>query len=134
MKLSLAVFLTKKNYRLENPLKGIPHDKLWEDALSFAKEFDLQEDSELIAKGALVAQDPKRFELLPQLTEDDKEAIRREKTHKLHQTRELWLLVACCSVGAVVQGMDETVCIFLHAVYCLTTRRSSMVPNFSIQK
>lgn len=95
--------------RLENPLKGIPHDKLWEDATAFAHEYGLEEDAESIAKGALVAQDPKRFEMLSQLTDDDKEAFRRESTHKLHQTRELWLLVACCSVGAVVQGMDETV-------------------------
>ncbi|TIA90860.1 hypothetical protein E3P92_02372 [Wallemia ichthyophaga] len=95
--------------KLENPLKGIPHDKLYEDATAFAHEYGLGDDAEKIAKGALVAQDPKRLEMLSQLTDDDKEAFRRESTHKLHQTRELWLLVACCSVGAVVQGMDETV-------------------------
>ncbi|KAI3606087.1 mfs sugar transporter, partial [Moniliophthora roreri] len=60
-------------------------------------------------KGALVAQDPTAFESLSILTEEDKELLRRETTHKWSHPRTLYYLVVVCSMAAAVQGMDEAV-------------------------
>lgn len=47
------------------------------------------------------------FESLDQLDEADKEALRREVTHKWHQPRELYYMVALCSMAACVQGVGS---------------------------
>ncbi|KAG8730058.1 hypothetical protein FRC12_020539 [Ceratobasidium sp. 428] len=46
------------NAKLANPLAGIPHAKLEEQALAFAHSHGLSAEADLIRKGALVAQDP----------------------------------------------------------------------------
>lgn len=75
----------------------------------FAKQHGLDEFSEDFSKGALVAQNPEAFESLPLLDEEDRTALRREFTHRWDQPRELYYLVATCSMAAAVQGMDESV-------------------------
>lgn len=47
---------------------------------SFVKEKGFEEKLELFQKGALVAQNPKDFENMTELTEVEKEVIRRETT------------------------------------------------------
>ena len=69
----------------------------------FAKEKDLEDVSDLLKKGALVAQDPTAFETFEELDEDEKVALRREITHKWSQTRILYLTIILCSIGASVQ-------------------------------
>lgn len=66
------------------------------------------EDVELFQKGALIGQAPAKFESLTELNEEDKNHIRREKTHKWHQPRALIVTVILASVGAAVQGWDQT--------------------------
>ncbi|EKM57086.1 uncharacterized protein PHACADRAFT_160624 [Phanerochaete carnosa HHB-10118-sp] len=95
--------------KLVNPLQGIPHDELMENAANFAKTYGLEHLTAEFQKGALVAQDPGAFETLPQLTEDDKATLRREITHRWHQPAQLYYLVIMCSLAAAVQGMDEAV-------------------------
>ncbi|KAK1229186.1 hypothetical protein PQX77_007758 [Marasmius sp. AFHP31] len=97
------------NAKLANPLAGIPRNELVEQAKAFAQKFDLEDLSEYIQKGALVAQDPTAFEELTELDEADKEALRREVTHKWSQPKTLYYLVVLCSMAACVQGMDEAV-------------------------
>ncbi|KAJ8468921.1 hypothetical protein ONZ45_g17067 [Pleurotus djamor] len=97
------------NAKLANPLAGIPHEQLMDDAEAFAKSHGLAELSDVFRKAALVAQDPLAFESLPQLSEEDKECLRRELTHRWDQPKMLYYLVVLCSVAAAVQGMDETV-------------------------
>ncbi|KAG9082456.1 hypothetical protein FS749_006833 [Ceratobasidium sp. UAMH 11750] len=97
------------NAKLSNPLAGIPHAKLEEQALAFAHSHGLSAEADLIRKGALVAQDPLGFDALHQLTDSDKAELRREQTHRWDQPRTLYYLVALCSMAAAVQGMDETV-------------------------
>ncbi|KAL0956130.1 hypothetical protein HGRIS_002296 [Hohenbuehelia grisea] len=97
------------NAKLANPLAGIPHDQLMDDAEAFAKKHGLGELSHVFRKAALVAQDPLGFESLEQLDEDDKACLRREITHRWDQPKMLYYLVILCSVAAAVQGMDETV-------------------------
>ena len=57
----------------------------------------------LLKKGALVAQDPPSFEMIEELDEDDRVALRREITHKWSQPRVLYLTIILCSIGAAVQ-------------------------------
>ncbi|SJL08512.1 uncharacterized protein ARMOST_11876 [Armillaria ostoyae] len=42
------------------------------------------------------------------LDEADREAIRREKTHKWSQPKDLYMTVIICSLAAAVQGWDQT--------------------------
>jgi len=66
--------------RIQNPLHGIPRDVLMKQVESFTKEKGLEDKVDLFKKGALLAQSPKDFESFAELTEDDKEVIRRETT------------------------------------------------------
>ncbi|KAI0768833.1 hypothetical protein BD413DRAFT_96037 [Trametes elegans] len=95
--------------KLANPLTGIPHDQLMEDAAAFAKKHGLDHLEQEFRKGALVAQDPTAFESLTQLDEEDKAVLRRELTHRWDQPWQLYFLVILCSLSAAVQGMDESV-------------------------
>ncbi|KAJ8696572.1 hypothetical protein PTI98_006432 [Pleurotus ostreatus] len=97
------------NAKLANPLEGIPQEQVMDDAEAFAKKYGLGELSDVFRKAALVAQDPLGFETLPHLTDEDRDCLRREVTHRWDQPKMLYYLVILCSVAAAVQGMDETV-------------------------
>ncbi len=94
------------NAKLANPLEGIPQEQLMDDAEAFAKKYGLGELSDVFRKAALVAQDPLGFESLPQLSDEDKECLRREVTHRWDQPKMLYYLVILCSVAAAVQGVS----------------------------
>ncbi|KAK0457042.1 uncharacterized protein EV420DRAFT_1480918 [Desarmillaria tabescens] len=96
------------NARIQNPLYGIPQDKLLAQVEEFTKEKGFDEYTETFKKGALLAQHPGQFETLPLLDETDREAIRREKTHKWSQPKDLYMTVIICSLAAAVQGWDQT--------------------------
>ncbi|KAJ7594732.1 hypothetical protein C8J56DRAFT_927508 [Mycena floridula] len=96
------------NARIQNPLHGIPKEKLFQQVEQFTREKGLEEHTTLFKKGALLAQSPKAFEELVELDEADKAAIRRETTHKWSQTKSLYLTVVLCSLAAAVQGWDQT--------------------------
>ena len=97
------------NLKLANPLAGISQDQLLRDGAAFAHRYNLGHLEKEFAKGAVIAQDPLRFELLTILDETDKEILRHEQNNKWSQPKDLYMLVVMCSVCAAVQGMDETV-------------------------
>ncbi|KAL5344005.1 hypothetical protein BJX70DRAFT_6140 [Aspergillus crustosus] len=92
----------------ENPLAGVPREQLLDDVDKFCYKFGLVEHIELFRKGALISQNPAAAETLPELTEDEREALRRETTHKWSQPWQLYFMAGMCSMAAAVQGMDET--------------------------
>ncbi|KAL4963467.1 sugar porter family MFS transporter [Aspergillus stella-maris] len=98
----------KLNKIFENPLAGVPRDVLFDDVDLFCQRNGLSEHKELFRKGALISQNPAVAESLPELTEDEKEALRRETTHKWSQPWMLFFMATMCSMAAAVQGMDET--------------------------
>ena len=55
-----------------------------------------------------MAKDPPAFESVEGLTEDEKEAIRNEVLHKWRQPKQLFFTIILCSIGAAVQGWDQT--------------------------
>ena len=73
------------NAALKNPLAGMSKEELIADVEEFAAERGLMDEVEYLKKGALVAQNPKQFEFIDELTEDEKETLRRETTHRWSQ-------------------------------------------------
>ncbi|AEO67862.1 0aee102a-6c78-4519-849c-70092b746bbd [Thermothielavioides terrestris] len=97
--------------RIKNPLEGIPRDELMSRVDAFAQEKGLTEHVALLRKGALVAQDPNAFEDItgPEaLDEEEKEVLRNEIQHKWRLPLRLYLTIFTCSIGAAVQGWDQT--------------------------
>lgn len=68
----------------------------------------MQDMVPLLKKGALVAQDPPGFEHIPELDEVERDALRNEVLHKWRQPGALYFTVILCSIGAAVQGWDQT--------------------------
>jgi len=95
-------------YRIQNPLAGIPRDTLFRNVQDFANEANMTDKVALLQKGALVAQDPPAFEQVAELDEVERDALRNEVLHKWRQPRSLYFTVILCSVGAAVQGWDQT--------------------------
>ncbi|KAJ9241721.1 hypothetical protein DTO169E5_3465 [Paecilomyces variotii] len=92
----------------ENPLAGVPRERLFEDVEKFCKQFGLEEHVETFKKGALVSQNPSGAQDLVELSQEEKEFLRREHTNKWSQPWQLYFMAAMCSLAAAVQGMDET--------------------------
>ncbi|KXN90183.1 Putative polyol transporter 1 [Leucoagaricus sp. SymC.cos] len=101
-------FVNNLSARIQNPLHGIPKEKLLSQVEDFAREKGMEDITTLLQKGALIAQNPSQFESMPELDEEDKVIIRRETTHKWSQPRDLYYTVILCSIAAAVQGWDQT--------------------------
>ncbi|KAJ5913736.1 hypothetical protein N7504_002619 [Penicillium tannophilum] len=96
------------NARILNPLAGVSKNDLFDRVLRFCQEYGFQDHVETFQKGALVAQNQKGFEDLPELTEEDKYHLKRETTHKWHLPKALYFSIALCSLGSAIQGWDNT--------------------------
>lgn len=77
------------------------------DVERFANQHGLSEHTDLLKKGALVAQDPANYENMD-LLEDEKAALRKEVTKKWSHPKLLYITIIVCSIGAAVQGWDQT--------------------------
>jgi hypothetical protein len=73
------------------------------DVEQFAADKDLTDIIPYLKKGALVAQDPARFEEIEMLEEEEKQHLRLEKAHKWKHPLQLYVTVIVCSIGAAVQ-------------------------------
>lgn len=90
---------------------GIPHHQLLKDVAEFAQDKGLTHHLPLLQKGALVAQDPQNYEDITgehALTATEIEHLRNEVLHKWRQPMKLYLTIITCSIGAAVQGWDQT--------------------------
>ncbi|KAI1474389.1 hypothetical protein K445DRAFT_346427 [Daldinia sp. EC12] len=102
---------TNLEAKIKNPLKGIPYEQLMRDVEAFAHDKGLVEHIPILRRGALVAQNPHDFEDQggeEALDEAEKEALRAEVTHRWRMPAKLFLTIATCSIGAAVQGWDQT--------------------------
>ena len=89
-------------------MAGIPRDTLFKNVEDFALGANMAEQIPLLQKGALVAQDPPSFESVEELDEFERDALRNEVLHKWRQPVALYFTVILCSIGAAVQGWDQT--------------------------
>jgi hypothetical protein len=80
LRAAVKTILLKPGYRIQNPLHGVPKEKLLSQVEDFAKEKGMEDITVLLQKGALVAQNPSQFEIIQELDEADREALRRETT------------------------------------------------------
>ncbi|OTA97197.1 hypothetical protein M434DRAFT_386953 [Hypoxylon sp. CO27-5] len=95
---------------ISNPLAGISQEDLLGEVTRFSERHGLAEYVPLMRKGALVAQNPTRFEDIQgseALDEEEINVLRREITHKWKVPRLLYLTIITCSIGAAVQGWDQ---------------------------
>jgi hypothetical protein len=80
--------------KLHNPLAVLTREQLLKDVEQFAREKELENILPDLRKGALVAQNPKIFEDLPDLSEEEKNHLRREKTHRWHQPFMMYFMTS----------------------------------------
>ena len=66
------------NHKLRNPLAGFSREQLLDDVTAFAKAKSLEYALDDLKKGALIAQRPKAFEDIEDLSEDERVLLRNE--------------------------------------------------------
>jgi hypothetical protein len=96
---------------IRNPLEGLAYEELMSRVEVFAQEKELTQHLPLLRKGALVAQNPDgAYDITgPQALDDQEKAVlRKEVEHKWRLPARLFLTIATCSIGAAVQGWDQT--------------------------
>ncbi|THC92806.1 hypothetical protein EYZ11_007708 [Aspergillus tanneri] len=94
--------------KIKNPLADLTPDEVLRDVEDFAHEHGLTYILPELQKGALIARDPDDFELVPDMTDAELTAIGDEVTHKWRQPMALYFTIILCSIGAAVQGWDQT--------------------------
>ncbi|KAJ5242443.1 uncharacterized protein N7469_000770 [Penicillium citrinum] len=93
---------------VENPLTRISAEQAALDARQFAETHGMSEHVDLFARAAKVARDPKTFDELPDLLDDERAALEYERAHKWHGPWMLWYSIGLCAIGAATQGWDQT--------------------------
>ncbi|KAJ5103628.1 hypothetical protein N7532_004157 [Penicillium argentinense] len=94
--------------KIKNPLADLSKSQVLHDVEKFANEYQVTDILPELKNGALVARDPADFESLPGLTETEVTALRDEVLHKWRQPKALYFTIILCSIGAAVQGWDQT--------------------------
>lgn len=78
------------------------------DVEVFAVEKGLEDLTDLLKRGALVAQDPSTIDTQELLDPTELAALQNERDHKWRHPMALYVTIAVCSIGAAVQGWDQT--------------------------
>ncbi|KAH8648870.1 hypothetical protein BGZ61DRAFT_547101 [Ilyonectria robusta] len=107
-KQSIASMTQNNTGEIKNALTGIPKADLLRDVEDYAQKHQLTDALPYLRKGALVAQRPDDFECLEELDEEDREALRVEKTHKWKHPKMLYYTILLNSFSAIIQGWDQT--------------------------
>lgn len=79
-----------------------------QDVEEFAREKGLTDITDLLKKGALVAQNPARAQEIEGLTAREREVLEFEAAHRWKHPLRLYVTIIVCSIGAAVQGWDQT--------------------------
>ncbi|CAG8384632.1 unnamed protein product [Penicillium salamii] len=95
------------NAKLSNPLAGLSHTELRIQGRAFAEFHDMGDETDIRAfeLGAVLAQSPERYADITDLTNLEKQVLRRELTNKWAQPWKMYAVIALCSLSAAVQGM-----------------------------
>ncbi|CAO1635387.1 unnamed protein product [Parajaminaea phylloscopi] len=97
-----------KSGKLTNPLARLTKEQLLHEARQFAAEKGLQDEVDVIERGALVAQNPVDFQSIEELSQEEKDRLQHESEHKWSHPFLLYLTIFTCSIGAATQGWDQT--------------------------
>ncbi|GMG19400.1 unnamed protein product [[Candida] boidinii] len=90
-----------------NVLSQYTEEQVMDMGRNYARKQEF--DQELFAKAAAISRDPTGFNSMTFLSETEKQDLHRELTQKWHLPRTLYWLIIMCSMGACIQGMDESV-------------------------
>ncbi len=108
---SNAADLMRRNAsaKLANPLAGISHAQLEEMGATYARKHHIgdEEDIRAFQKGAVLAQDPRKFAQVQGLTGKEKETLQKEFENRWSQPKLMYIVIALCSTCAAVQGMGQ---------------------------
>ncbi|KAJ5644706.1 hypothetical protein N7507_010717 [Penicillium longicatenatum] len=95
--------------KIKNPLAHLTEAAVIRDVGEFVRQYDiLLEYHGYLTKGALVARDPTAYESVPDIHPEEIAALRDEVLHKWRQPKALYFTIILCSIGAAVQGWDQT--------------------------
>lgn len=123
------VIKSDEKTKQKNPLAGLTKEELMENVEAFAREKDLEHILDDLKKGALVAQDPKAFESLGELSEEEKDWLRRETTHKWHQPFMMYFMTSesrlLCGTSLPVSDLVQS------SSLCWFGNRTGYGPNCS---
>lgn len=78
------------------------------DVEDFVREKELTDLTDLLKKGAKIAANPTKFEEITELAPEELDALRTERDRKWKHPTALYFTVIVCSIGAAVQGWDQT--------------------------
>lgn len=97
------------NAKLANPLSGYSQRELKKMGWEYAMQHALAEPEDVRAfeLGAILAQDPKKYDQCPSLTDEELKVLEKEFSSKWAQPKLLYLVVVLCSTCAAVQGMGR---------------------------
>lgn len=97
------------NAKLTNPLAGLSHAALMKRGGRYARRHMIgdEEDIRAFELGAVLAQDPQKYESVQGLLPEELEALRKEFTNRWSQPKLMYLVIVLCSMCAAVQGMGK---------------------------
>ncbi|THW18040.1 MFS transporter [Aureobasidium pullulans] len=101
-------FENNKPGEVKNMLAGLTKAEIFRNVETYAQKYELNDIVDLLKKGALVAQNPGHPEAIEELSARELESIQAEKTHRWRHPKTLYAMVALNSVGAAIQGWDQT--------------------------
>ena len=98
------------NAKLANPLAGYSHPELEEMGAEYANKHQVGDEGDIRAfrLGAVLAQDPVKYEECHGLAEEELHILRREFESKWSQPRLMYVVIILCSTCAAVQGMGQS--------------------------
>ncbi|EPE06470.1 mfs sugar transporter [Ophiostoma piceae UAMH 11346] len=113
----------KMSRKLANPLAGIDTAALEQLGEDYCRKHNIggatEENIRAFRLGAVISSDPSAYTgegeyggggvVFDRLTDNEKNVLRREETHKWSNPWALYSVIIICSLSAAVQGMDETV-------------------------
>ncbi|RDW86539.1 sugar porter family MFS transporter [Aspergillus mulundensis] len=94
--------------KIKNPLSHLTEAQVLRDVEQFARDNELTDLLPDLRKGSLIARDPENFRAIPGVGAEDIRIIEHETKHKWRQPRALYFSIILCSIGAAVQGWDQT--------------------------
>ncbi|EGG06494.1 uncharacterized protein MELLADRAFT_86594 [Melampsora larici-populina 98AG31] len=101
--------LSKLSAKLENPLAGLSIEELEASAVEFCEKNGLLDQVDNFKRGAVLAADPKNLDRISHITDEERQFIDAETTHKWRQPMIMYYIAVISSMAAIVQGMDESV-------------------------
>jgi len=96
--------LTFLSVDIDNPLIRLSPAELVVDVERFAKQYQLEAYLDLLVRGAKVARDSKAYKSGDCFTNEEKDALEREKKLSFRkQTKELRTTIFTCAIAAILQ-------------------------------